>query len=83
MVNGIFRRLDLLREIVHKGIKYVVKFLNSLIWPSFEMIKLVIKGNIIFVFQKYFCEEISKSFPSGNRFGWDISIPFLSLPCKR
>jgi hypothetical protein len=45
------------------------------------MIKLVIKGNIIFIFHKYFYEDISKSFPSGNHFGRDIvhTTPWPSL----
>jgi hypothetical protein len=60
MVNGIFRRFELQRETSHKVIKPFIKFLNALIWPSFEMIKFVRKGNIIFTFNEYFYEDISK-----------------------
>jgi hypothetical protein len=83
MVNGIFRRFEHFRKIVHKGIKPIVKFLNSLISHSFEIIKLARKRNIIFVFHKSFYDNISKSFPSGNHFGKDISIPLLDIPCER
>lgn len=62
MVNGIFRRFELLRKTAHKGIKPVIKFFNALIWPSFEMIKFVKKGNIIFLSTNLFMKIFRKVF---------------------
>ena len=71
-----------MRKTTNKGIKHVIKLLNALIRSSFEIIKLVKKGNIIFIFDESFYEEISKNFPSGIHFGWDFLYHSLVFPVR-